>query len=361
MSLRTIGIAVVSALALVMLAQAESRAGTLALDSVAAAIAAPIITGPQGEPNELTVNAVTLVTLTNAGPGVVLHVNVISGDAGDNWQAQDFECIVTEQETVLFVFEPNGTGSLLSYECNLNRDLVVQSPFLARNGILFISLEDPVTGLTLNADRIFADWVVLDGQAGAAFSSGAVPFQGGLPGGGVPDRSYRFDGLEYRQFPSALATNFVAPDADISAYLVLFTLDGSAGSPAGGPPASVSVRFYNDDEIQFSTGYAFSCFSIVELRTIDPRFASAALGSLSGHMTLTPQLVVYPDLAHDAQYDGGGVIGVRKPPVHGWLVQTVGVGGVFGGAGRSSFARPLAQAQLPLEPSTGDTPTFGGR
>jgi hypothetical protein len=361
---KLIGLA--AALALVLGVSGQAGAATTSLDTTAAAIVAPVITGTGGLG---TGTARTLVTVTNAGGPVRLHVNVISGDGGnDNWLAQNFDCPVTANETVLFTFTGIGaTGtSSLSYECNNANPLipgVVTTTLLTRNGIMFVSIEDPATGLTLNSDQIFADWVVID--AGEAFSAGAIAFQGGVPGGGTPDRKYRFDGVEYTEFPSALATNFLAPGGanTAAAFLVLFTLDGTAGIsglPAGniGPPVALDIKFYDDDEIQYSTGYSFNCFSIVSLLAIDPRFAAGAggLNSQAGHMTMTPQLVVYPDRAHDAQYDGGGVLEVRKTPAHGWLVQRVGVG-----PGTGAFARTLAQSQLPLEPHTGDTVVYGGR
>lgn len=361
-------------------------AQNLDLDESAAAVAVPIITGGISSANDSAAysessEAVTLVTVTNGGPAVRLHVNVINGDAeqyaygsgSDNlWQAFNFDCDVTASETVLFAFEPSYNGVKLSYDCGVgyNEVEVEREPFDLRNGIMFVTIEDAETGETLNADQLLADWVVIDFANASAFGAGAITFQGGVPGGGTPDRKYRFDGVEYRQFPSALATNFLAPDHSVDAFLVLFTLDGTAGNP---PPAAVSIHFYNDDEVVRSAGWDFECFTIVSLRDIDPRFAARALGSEAGHLVMTPDIVNFPDLAHDAQYDGGGVLGVRRTPVHGWIVQTIEAGRgpigtadsqvVYddGGFGRGSWARTLAQSQLPLEPSTGDRPTFAAR
>lgn len=365
----TVGFAAAVALALCVGGQAS--AVNLDLDESGAAMALPVITGGAPGYYDGGSDAVTLVTVTNTGPAVRLHVNLISGDyygsyygSGNLWQSYNFDCDVTASETVLFVFEPSERGSVLSYECGTPPlgKTVEHEPFDLRNGIMFITLEDPTTGATLNSDQLFADWVVIDHGDGAAFSAGAIAFQGGVAGGGTPDRKYRFDGVEYRQFPSAVATNFIAPDYDLSAYLILFTLDGTSGNP---PPAAVSIKFYNDDEVVRSTGWDFDCFTIVELRDIDPRFDADALGSPAGHMVLTPDIVNFPDIAHDSQYDGGGVLGVRKTPVHGWLVQTIegfnNESSVERYGGESAWARTLAQSQLPLEPSPGDVPTFAGR
>jgi hypothetical protein len=380
-SVRNAGL--VFALALALGVSGAAVAANLDLDESAAAVAVPVITGGNPGAYDNGGESVTLVTVTNGGPAVRLHVNVISGDCDyrygyddDCWQAYNFDCDVTASETVLFVFEPGYEGSKVSFECGVGDDPpfgyeVDREPIAVENGIMFVTLEDAATGKTLNADQLFADWVVIDFDDGAAFSSGAIAFQGGVPGGGTADRKYRFDGVEYRQFPSALATNFIAPDHDLAAYLILFTLDGTAGNP---PPAAVSIKFYNDDEVVRSTGWEFDCFTIVELEDIDPRFDADALGSPAGHLVATPDLVTFPDLAHDAQFDGGGVIGVRKTPVHGWLVQTIETDGecvngmaVNGGGydcysrGEAAWARTLAQSQLPLEPHRGDVPTFDGR
>jgi hypothetical protein len=369
----TIGLA--AAVAFAVWAGAPAAATNLDLDESGAAVAVPIITGGSHAYKEGSSGAVTLVTVTNTGPAVRLHVNLISGDYYGNydkrnnlWQSYNFDCDVTASETVLFVFEPGYRGVELSYECGVTPFPpgveVEREPFDLRNGIMFITLEDPETGETLNSDQLFADWVVIDHGNGAAFSAGAIAFQGGVAGGGVPDRKYRFDGVEYRQFPSAVATNFIAPDYELAAYLVLFTLDGTAGNP---PPASVSIKFYNDDEVVRSAGWDFDCFTIVELRDIDPRFDAYALGSPAGHLVMTPDVVNFPDIAHDSQYDGGGVLGVRKTPVHGWLVQTIEANDVpedttsSSYRGEAAWARTLAQSQLPMEPSAGDVPTFAAR
>ena len=299
---------------------APAAAQNLDLDEVGAALALPIVTGP---------DTATEIVVTNAGNATRLHLVVLSGDAEDRWQAQNFDCEVTRNETTLFVFSSDGAGgSLLTYEClddNGDSTLFEDVPLAAATGIFFVSLEDPVSGQTVNTNQIFGDAAVIDFGVGTAYSVGAIPFQGKSITAGVADRKYRFDNVEYSAFPSKLATNFLAPREDaeavVDAELILFTLDGSTGSPPP-PPAQVSIKFYNDDEKVHSAGHAFDCFDIVALTQIDPRFAEPALGSEAGHLVLTPQTVTYPNLAHDATFSGAGnVLGVRKPPVHGWLVQ----------------------------------------
>ena len=46
------------------------------------------------------------------------------------------------------------------------------------------------------------------------------------------------------------------PAPGTSASLVLFTLDGTVGSSQP-PEAALSIKFYNDDEVQFSS----SCYT----------------------------------------------------------------------------------------------------
>jgi hypothetical protein len=305
---------------------------------------------------------------------VRLHVTVISGDSLDAWSAQSFDCEVTRNETTLFVFSSDGTfpaSSRLSYECldeNGDSKLFQDVPIQAQRGIFFVTLEDPVSGQTINSNQIFGDALVLDFGRGTAYSFDAISFQGRSLVAGVADRSYRFDNIEYAAFPSKLAANFLAPTetpiAGVTAELILFTLDGTVNSQFP-PVAQVSVHFYNDDEMAHSAGHFFQCFDIVRLEAIDPRFLFPALGSQAGHLVLTPQTVTYGNLAHDASFDPGpaNVVGVRKPPVHGWLVQTIVGGFDVGGAGLSmandaAWARPLGQSQTPAVPAPGDTPVL---
>ena len=305
---------------LLTLGLAPAAAQNLDLDEVGAALALPIVTGP---------DTATEIVVTNAGSATRLHLVVLSGDAEDRWQAQNFGCEVTRNETTLFVFSSDGaSGSLLTYEClddNGDSTLFEDVPFGAATGIFFVGLEDPASGQTVNTNQIFGDAAVIDFGVGSAYSVGAIPFQGMSITEGVADRKYRFDNVEYSAFPSKLATNFLAPredaEAAVDAELILFTLDGSTDNPPP-PPARVSIKFYNDDEMVHSAGHAFDCFDIVALTQIDPRFAASALGSKAGHLVLTPQTVTYPNLAHDAAFSGAGnVLGVRRPPVHGWIVQ----------------------------------------
>jgi len=365
MSMRkTVGILLAASLGFAGNASAQN----LDLDEVGALLSLPVITG-----NDRS-GALTAITVTNAGADAFIHVNVISGDEGEYWKAQDFTCEVTASETVLFVFEPDfNEGSLLSYECGGSRGsdgfVEFRSPLQTQNGIMVVTVEDEF-GNTMNTNQIFGDAVVLDYSRGSAFSVSAIPFQGVVPSGGVADRKYRFDNVEYSEFPSALATNFIAPTSnasigvDTDASLILFTLDGTVGSNFP-PEAALSIKFYNDDEVQFSTSYHFDCFSIVDLLEIDDRFAAEPLGSDAGHMVLTPEIVTYTNLAHDSQFDGGegAILGVRIPPVHGWIFQHTrtaewGCLDECPSLDNAAWGRTLAQSQLPVVTSGGDVPVL---
>ena len=377
--------AVIAVLTLGLLA-VPAAAQNLDLDEVGAALALPVITGADPSATA-SMGSTTEIVITNAGNAVRLHITLIDGF---DWSAVDFSCDVTKNETTLFIFRPPSsaggggiiTNSELTYECldeNGDSKVFRDVPVDIVNGIMFVSIEDPSTGQTINTNQVFGDFTVIDYSAGTAYSAGAIPFQGKSITTGVADRDFRFDNVEYSAFPSKLASNFIAPETmtgmqEIDGELILFSLDGTVGAFGFGPVASVSVKFYNDDEMQFSSSHTFPCFDIVRLEDIDSRFEKSALGSPAGHLVLTPQVATQFDLAHDASFDPGpmNVIGVRKAPVHGWLVQTAFSGASIGYppedpafpgmpqvlTGEAAWARTLAQSQTALVPHSGDVPTL---
>ena len=108
---------------------------------------------------------------------------------------------------------------------------------------------------------------------GLAFSVSAIHFQGVAGSAGTTgDRFYQFTGtpLEYSHFPSMLATNYIAPDASITAELILFTLDGRVN---GGPGinAAVSGDAFDEDENPTSGGINFDCFVVQDITDDPPR------------------------------------------------------------------------------------------
>jgi hypothetical protein len=244
---------------------------------------------------------------------------------------------------------------------------------ILQNGVLFIAAADPTTGAVISEDVLFGDAVIVDFAGGQAYSVDPVSFQAGQ-GANDGDKIYRFDGQEYAQFPSILATNFIAPFVisdvgGVLAELILITLDGTGGNiPV--PRARLGGLAYDDDETPFDFGWEFDCFDIAALEDIDPNFrfvpgSPLGLGSLSGHLQLVPQPIATGNDFHDAAYGDGN--NVRRRAVHGWIVQSThnvilpgsapipGTPGVLV-QGRAAWARPLGQGTTPLPPFLGDQP-----
>ena len=122
------------AVAAASLIAGDGAAQNLDLEELGALLVLPVITGSGGS------SGATWITVTNVGGPVRLHINVLSGDPGDFWRAQDFDCPLTARETVLFVFEATGSGSSVSYECSGN--VVGGSSLAARNGVMVVTIED---------------------------------------------------------------------------------------------------------------------------------------------------------------------------------------------------------------------------
>jgi len=348
-----------SALAL-CLALGAGGAGAQQLKTLGAALALPVITGE-------TSARQTWAVVTNAASSArLLHLLIIDGD---DWRAIDFTCYVTASESTLIRFVPSSNFTQVFLECTnpvTGEEQQESFTIVTREGILFVSVEDPATGLTLNETSLFGDATVLDFDQGVAYSVDAFAFPGVDPSApGVGDRRFRFDGVEYTRPPATLSTEFMAPDGpEVTAELILFTLDGTVGASAG-PRGSVDITFYDDDERAFSTSHLFDCFDVISLTDIDSRFDRASLGSESGHLWMDVQIVERDDPAHDFEFDGGPGFDqptpLRRTPVLGWIVQTASGQALPGGAeleGVAAWARKLNSSVAPLTPSTGDVPVL---
>ncbi len=229
----------------------------------------------------------------------------------------------------------------------------------------------------MSQDILFGDAIVVDTDAGQAYSFGAIPFQSGKRGNNG-DKVYEFDDSEYVKFPSALATNFLAPGVDVGgndvqAEMILFTLDFPTDSiPL--PRVAIGGYTYNDDEDWFDWGHEFDCFEIVALGDIDDNMNYYAppsllgLGSISGHLEMYPQAIATANDSHDDIWGNGD--DTRNRGFHGWLVQN-STGVVLAGdapipgapavsvPNAAAWGRPLAQSTTDLEPATGDeSPTL---
>ncbi len=344
------------AVAVAVGASAGTAKANLDLDEMAALLAIPFITGDEMG----AANATTEIVVTNGlAESINLHINVINGDPEEGWATSSFDCNVTARETTHFVITPANGGSQIDFECSATGadsnsaagDLNIPQTEItnATNGVMVLAVEQ--AGATVSRNAIFGDATVIFPGLGAALSYGAIAFQGLDPLNQDGDRQYEFDGLEYAQFPSSLATNFLAPDADTVAALLLFTLDGTADvSPV---PASLRVFFYNDDETERDANFDIDCFDIVLLEEIDPRFTAANLGSRAGHMTMTPRNV---SVGTTHELTGLGVDGFRNTPVHGYTLQVFTTGG-----GTAASARTLAQSVNAHVALAGDVVNFDAR
>jgi hypothetical protein len=383
----------------------RSWAGNLDLDRTAAALVLPVITGGDG-PNPLEAdvrgdvvipaqNAATLATITNGSmEPVILVVDVISGDVqppvepSDACQTDSFICPLTGRETTTFLFTPTGSGtSRVDVECStVITDLagnilqVTTDPdpksvtVRAQNGIMFVSIVNPSDPdmPVVSRNVLLGDAIVVDEDAGQAYSFDAIGFRAGQ-GENDGDKVYQFDDEEYRRFPSVLASNFLAPGADVGgndvqAELILFTLDFTTGSlPL--PRVAIGGFTYNDDEEYRDWGHEFDCFEIAALGDIDQSnnyYGSSSplgLGSISGHLEMYSLSIATAVDSHDLEFGNGD--DVRNRGFHGWLVQNA-TGVVLAGdepipgapsvsvPNPAAWGRPLARSATDLVPSTGD-------
>ena len=346
---KAMGVVVAAALAVGVTTQ-SAGAQNININELAAAVALPVLTGGQ-PPNTLKftqgdivlggASSINLLTITNGKSStIVLRVDVISGDpsgpaGGDQWQSDSFDCLLTGRETVTFLVVPSPPiGSIIFGECTDFTGLGNNNVFFAAkasNGVFFAAAAEPQIGTVpprvISEDILLADAVVIDTQNGQAFSFGAIPFQAGT-GANDGNKVYLFNGVEYRKWPAALATNFIAPNvvgpappSGIQAELVLFTLDGSVTALAP-PRVSVTGNCWNDDELAFDFSHTFDCFDVVSLGDMSPNCTQQFLGSLSGHLDLRAEQVGsgFND-SHDATFGDGN--NSRRRPVHGWIVQNV--------------------------------------
>lgn len=303
-----------ASLALLVVLAPGAAARNLNLSQLGAAVVLPFATDSRG--------TLTYLTVTNAlRHPLDLRVHVIDGDPGDGWGATSFRCHVTGRETTLFAIRHYREGlSVMDLECSDPMrgptppyegrfSLERREAIPAERGLVFVSVR--WKGTTVSEDALFGDAVVMDPAAGVAWSASGIPFQAGTANDG--NGEYRFDGREYAHFPSVVAGTFPAPDpaAGLSTQLILFTLDSQVGHP---PPVQVSVHFWNENTRMNATDFAFDGFTIVDLEDIDPRFERLFLGSDSGHLQIESFATDHPS-AHDAD-------GLRRVPVHGWIVHT---------------------------------------
>ena len=352
-------------------------------NTMGAAVAMPYLTTPSNGGVRMTVG-----TVTNGydHKAINLHVVWISGT---DWSEIDFDCPLTPLETTYFIYEqiPGTDNALVTFECSDNHleypndagtNNVVTRALNGADGIMFAAVEcqlgdddcwvqndNGTVERTLTSNVLSADMTVIDFGAGYAFSSPAIHIQGrdSEPG----DRKYEFDGGEYKEFPSLLTTNYIAPDASISAELLLFTLDGRTG--AGSAKAKVSGFAYDDDENPTSGSIAFDCITITAIDDSPNGFGLNVTrpfgGHVVGHLELFPAAVARDD-EHELLSDSPE--GVRRALVHGYIIQMIRAGGQFDGgefggtmAANGVWARQLTQGTNAIVPIAGDVEALDAR
>jgi hypothetical protein len=391
----SLALSVTVALGMSSSALAGQAGDVLDPNTLGAAVAAPYLTNAGGR--------TTVVTLTNGSDhkAVTVHLNWISGS---DWTAIDYDCPLTPLETTYFVFEasPDTDNAVVTFECsNLGQEFpnpdetnnVVTRAVNGRDGLMFATIEcqlgsencdrDPRDGThrTLPNNILSADLVVMDFAQGVAFSAPAIHIQGvpRIATTAVPDmdglygdRLYTFTGHEggdYKSFPSLLTTNYIAPDDSVTAELLLFTLDGSLNSGPG-IKAKVAGFAYDDDENPTSGQITFDCMDLVAIDASPNGFGLNVTRPFGGHrvgqLQLFPAVVARSDVGELDQESGAD--GVRRAPVHGYILQTISArgrfaGGEFGGtmAANAAWMRQLTQGTNPLIPTKGDEPRMDAR
>ncbi len=260
----------------------------------------------------------TVTTLTNAlAQTVTVHVTALDSQ----WQPLDFDCQLSPMETTYFVFETNGTnGAKITSECsdvsqsNLN---IVQTRFIPgqQNGFVVFHTTAGAgvpPNPTDNGVSLIADFTVIDFDQGYAFSANGWHFQ---TQGATQNNTL--------QIPQVLASSFIAPDDDITAELLLYTLHGRAGWNS---PVKLGGLAYDDDEQPLSNVHEYDCFTIVALEdifglSIDRRNGPGGFPYFVGHVSLFA-------LIHPLAYDPTtGSFGPFLSASVGYIVQTIASGG----------------------------------
>ena len=358
---------------------ASAQNATIDASTLGAALALPWETDPN------TASKLTIATVTNGlvNDPLTLHVTVLDEFCG----ATNFDCPLTPSETTSFVFSYDtvrGT-SRVQAECSRlgvigpdpgQTNDVVNKTLSANRGVMFVSVECQKGSTNLGAcpggtnglrtkgiNALLGDATIADFGQGFAYSVNAIHIQAGSDRNNG-DRLYKFDGREYKSFPSALATNFVSPsDTGIAANLALFTLDFKANDPQ---PIwfALDGDAYDEDENPTSGGEVYDCYAN---NSIEDIFGYNVLreesGSLVGHLELLVSDVGGQVDANETSAKTGDANGNRVRPVHGWLVQFITDGAEghpnvppFFGSG--AWARTLVQGTHALVPSGADVPAL---
>ena len=366
------------ALAIAALLSTGASAGTDLNEDVALRVFLMIIAAPSVT-NVVGLGGVeTFVTITNAGPDdVVLHVSYINGQAyrqhvnvelgtmggfdpsPDYCRECDFPIPLTGNDTETLVITSGPGGTRIQAE-DLALDLSCPWPY----GMLVVALEDE-DGNTITDNVLLGEEVVVNYQAGTAFSFPAIPFQGGA---GNNDRHYGFDDVEYGKLPRIVAADYLAPHINRSgnAVLALFTLGFERQFP---PLVDCSVTGWDAHENSVSASFQFGCWGLWDLYDISPEFYYPNLGLFGnnphhddedhgdpptddthGWLQLNCRVDTNPAAADGWEADGG-VHGAIFQGQRGGSVLAAGSGATFGSA--AQWGRLLYQSV-----TTGDAVTL---
>jgi len=217
-------------------------------------------------------NVETFLTFTNTSTdAIIAHVAFINGDETDNFYCYEcnFDVPMSGQDTETLVLWRDGDVTHI-----LNLDTGASRTCNQFIGFVTVNVEnaahEPQT-----ANILLGEEVVVDYTNGAALSVPAISIQGDISD--ENGRIFTFDNKEYRQFPSVIGGDFLAPDfdGDLHAYLVLFTLGFQKQFP---PFTDCEIIGFDAFEEQFSNSLTFGCWTLRSLVDIDPEFAYPYLG-----------------------------------------------------------------------------------
>jgi hypothetical protein len=260
----------------------------------------------------------TFITITNAGSESVLarfiYINGDDGADSAGYCAEcDFEIELTGNDTETLVLNANSGGQGITLS-SLDSDFAMSCPF--PYGMLAVTQEDGTLAPwnTRTNNVLLGEQVVVNYEAGHAYSIPAIPFQGGQSNNDF--RNYTFDDNEYSRLPRVVAADFLAPRAESSsrAVLALFTLGFEQRYP---PVTDCSVIGFDANENPFSTSFQFGCWAVTDLCDISPEFCHPNLGLYDGRdshgwLQLSCRVDQDPPLENGFDVHGG---------VHGAIIQ----------------------------------------
>ncbi len=263
---------------------------------------------------------VTVTTLTNAlADPITVHFTALN----NKWQGIDFDCPLSPMETTYFVFESNAAGGAkVTFECsditqsNLNivRTLFIPGAADEREGFIVFHTTAGVGFPTPNpasVQSLIADFTVIDFDQGYAFSANGWHFQ--------VQGTNQNNSLTV---PATLASSFIAPDDDITAELLLYTLHGAIGWNS---PVKFGGLAYDDDEQPLSNTHEYDCFTVVSLEdifglSIDRRNGPGGFPYFVGHVSLFA-------LVHPLAAIPGNSFAPYQSASVGYMIQTIASGG----------------------------------